>query len=83
MRKQNTSLKNQTSRTSEKSQQRPHFSKAMLTIAKTNLKEFESQLLDFLKAGKAIKDHVSSVYKNIEIPKTTFQKFNISRIALL
>ena len=43
MRKQNTSLKNQTSRTSEKSQQRPHFSKAMLTIAKTNLKEFESQ----------------------------------------
>ena len=43
MRKQNTSLKNQTSRASEKSQQRPHFSKAMLTIAKTNLKEFESQ----------------------------------------
>lgn len=43
MRKQNTSLKNQTSRPSEKSQQRPHFSKAMLTIAKTNLKEFESQ----------------------------------------
>lgn len=43
MRKLNTSLKNQTSRTSEKSPRRPHFSKAMLTIAKTNLKEFESQ----------------------------------------
>ncbi|WP_298626255.1 hypothetical protein [uncultured Legionella sp.] len=43
MHKRNTSSKNETSRTSAKSQQRPHFSKAMLTIAKTNLKEFESQ----------------------------------------
>jgi hypothetical protein len=43
MHKRNTSLKNETSRTSEKPQRRPHFSKAMLTIAKTNLKEFESQ----------------------------------------
>ena len=42
------------------------------------LKEFESQLLDFLKAGKAIKDHVSSVYKNIEIPKEW--KYNMGLI---
>lgn len=43
MHKRNTSSKNESSRTSEKSQRRPHFLKAMLTIAKTNLKEFESQ----------------------------------------
>ena len=48
MHKRNTSSKNETSRTNEKSQRRPHFSKAMLTIAKTNLKEFESQDEAFL-----------------------------------
>jgi|GEM_PF-6084533 len=43
MNKRNTALKKETTRTSAKAPQRPHFSKAMLTIAKTNLKEFESQ----------------------------------------
>jgi hypothetical protein len=43
MNKRNTALKTETTRTNAKAPQRPHFSKAMLTIAKTNLKEFETQ----------------------------------------
>jgi Rad3-related DNA helicase len=33
------------------------------------LKEFEMQLADFVKSSKAIKDHVSGVYKQTEVPK--------------
>ncbi len=43
MSKRNTSLKQETPRTSEKSEHRPHFSKAVMAAAKTNLKEFASQ----------------------------------------
>ena len=43
MNKQSTALKKETARSSKKSHQRPHLSKAVLSIAKTNLKEFESQ----------------------------------------
>ena len=43
MNKQNSALKKETTSASKKTHQRPHFSKALLSIAKTNLKEFESQ----------------------------------------
>ncbi len=43
MNKQNSALKKETGRASKKATTRPHFSKAILSIAKTNLKEFESQ----------------------------------------
>ena len=43
MTKQNHALKKETTSASKKMSQRPHFSKALLSIAKTNLKEFESQ----------------------------------------
>ena len=43
MTKQNYALKKETTSASKKAPQRPHFSKALLSIAKTNLKEFESQ----------------------------------------
>lgn len=39
MRKQDTTLKKETKRHHEK----PHFSKATLSVAKANLKEFESK----------------------------------------
>lgn len=43
MYKRKTSLKHEASHTSKNQQRRPHFSKAILAIANTNLKEFTSQ----------------------------------------